>query len=273
MIKMQGVKLGLLADPAKPKLYKKEFFSLLDYDTTNSVFYLLGASERLVKRSDLQYMYKTIIQNTKVESELSFPIFSDRKSINSRIGLFPSSPFHLINGPGFIFAPYPANSKSQYLKMKAKLIPKIIKPIIRSRLIPVIYFPHGGKAANRTKADLSLSDEDFLKIVSKYHNQSGDSPWLYLEAGSGENPLPYPKIASFLRNRCSNTLTSSPIIATKTIYGGGISSLDSLRQILYPSTSVSIIPEVLIIGNISEYNLDMTIKLIEEIGNYNKKYF
>lgn len=262
--------LGILGDPAKLGKYNDSFYSLLDFDTTNSVFYLLGASERDVGKSEYRAMYLKLRSSLEKSNVQPLNLFTNAKDINSRIGLFPSSPNHIISGPGFILAPYPANSSSYYLKYKARFLIKILSPFVKAKINPIAYFPFGGKAANRTRANLSLSIEEITKLFQKYRANKWFK-WYYLEAGSGEEILDNSTIQSILRSQLKNfdhKKHAKHHIVPRSIYGGGIKDIRTLDSILLPREN-NFVPHCIIVGNISEDDISVTIKMIERLTEIN----
>ncbi len=263
------VYLGILGDPAKLSKYDDKFYSLLQYDTTGSIFYLLGASEKDVTKEDYQKMYDKLINALNIINPHPIDIFTNDKSVNSRIGLFPSSHRHLLKGPSFVFAPFPANSTSKLLKLKSKLIINLMKPFVKLKLVTIAYFPQGGKAAYRTKADLNLTEYQLIELFKKYKSKSWFQ-WYYLEAGSGEKFLDLKTIQSVLKTQIKedNKYQDIPLIVPKSIYGGGIIDIKVLNSILTVEKD-KLIPNCIIIGNISEENIDITIEMVKRINEFN----
>lgn len=263
--------LGILGDPAKFKLYAERFYSLLDLDELNSLFYLIGASETDVTSRDYKKMYNNIIQNIQDDKILS--LFSNTAGRNSKIGLFPSSPKHLITGPGFIFAPYPINSRSIYLKIKSRFISKILSPFVKSNIIPIAYFPHGGKAGVRTKANTEIDLTSMSTLIKKAVNDNWIK-YLYIEAGSGSKVLESKKIQSYFNIIAKEidtiSINSTTEILPNVIYGGGINSVDILSNLLYSDNIPHYLPQIFIIGNVSENDINITVELIRELNTFNK---
>jgi len=128
--------LGILGDPAKESLYDPDFYRILGYDKNQYSFYLLGASENDVGRRQYRSMYdKLISANMSDQSFQVIPRLTDPRisSARSRIGLFPSSISHLIRGPGFALASYPANSTKIRLKFKSNIFRLILSPFLPLR--------------------------------------------------------------------------------------------------------------------------------------------
>jgi len=145
----------------------------------------------------------------------------------------------------------------------------------------------GGKAARKTKADLSLSNNDLINLFYQIR-QDNKFDWYYLEAGSGQEFLDFPFIQSVMKAQFTGIyderidikswLTTiepgSRIMVPNAIYGGGIRTKDQLRQIIGPDPStIKFIPEVVIIGNLSEENIEMTYTLIDLLGEMNELPF
>lgn len=188
-----------------------------------------------------------------------------RNSFESAIGLFPSSTQHLIRGPKFIFAPIPINSTSSYLLFKAKFLTKLLSPFLRAEIYPLAYHPMGGKAAKRTKADTSLNPE----IIKQRFVKARMDPffkWFYLEAGSGQQKMDDKIIQELLEAQASNK-SEFPIIVPNAIYGGGIRSVEDIKSIL----NNKFIPQVIVVGNISEEDPEITYKILEYVQGYNQK--
>jgi len=277
--------LGILGDPAKIEKYSEEFYSILNSEHANHVFHLIGASEYDVTNRDYQEMYnrfKSVLINQSFHKFDLFGKFEDAKKFNGRIGLFPSHQNQLIDGPSFIFAPYPANSKSQYLKLKAKITISLFQRFSKFNLVKIAYFPLGGKAAERTKSTLI---NNFDNLAYDFHNRLRKKwfDWAYLEAGSGQSHVNPDILQSILSKYQLKGIESKNIereikngdvqrlILPKSIYGGGITSPSILREILEPKTSEPIIiPECVIIGNVSEDSISTTYKILEVFDELNK---
>ncbi len=263
---MLKIYLGILADPAKINLYSKEFYQIFEQEADN--FALLGASERFVPKRKYKKMYQKILSHLKKRSYPPYiPGLTPEKfkdSFESAIGLFPSSTSHLIRGPKFIFAPIPINSKSSYLLFKAKFLTRILSPFYRAEIIPLAYHPMGGKAAKRTKADTTLD----AKLIKKRFLNARNDPffkWFYLEAGSGQKRIDENIIQELLKAQAPFH-DQNPIIVQNTIYGGGIKSISDIKSILRNNY----LPQVIIVGNISEEDPSMTYKILEYIQLFNE---
>ncbi len=279
--------LGILGDPAKLEKYSNDFYNILKSKNSDKLFHLIGASERDVTRQNYQEMYNKFELALKDIKFPNFNLFSISRSpqdFRSRIGLFPSASNQLISGPDFVFAPYPANSNSRYLKIKAKITISIFDKFSKYSLIKVAYFPLGGKAADRTKSH--FSDLDLLRL--KFRNAFNNAwfNWIYLEAGSGEKLLDPEKVENILSYNKNKLLqdykdiinsTSSKlndiekIIIPNTIYGGGINSPSKIKSLLEPRGSDPIlVPECIIIGNVSENNISDTYDIIDVFEELNQ---
>ncbi len=273
------VKLGVLGDPAKIDLYDSQFYSLLNDQNSLDCFYLIGASEKIVEKQNILSMYQSIIKSTDSKLISSFNLFTKKNKLinplNTRIGLFPSSLSHIIKGPGFIFAPYPFNSNSKYLKTKAKFLIKLLTPILPQSVNYIAYSPLGGKAAERTHADLTL---DFNILSKKFYNArlNNNYSYYYLEAGSGQNMLSVKQIERILESQYKaihgykfddNLNSIEAQIVPNSIYGGGIRSVNDISIILNKKNKF--IPNIIVIGNISEINVEITYKIIEFVKKFN----
>jgi heptaprenylglyceryl phosphate synthase len=272
------VYIGILGDPAKIELYDERFYTLIQKDETQSLFYLLGASERDVKKSDYQLMYDKLDTYLHSENDFINPFNQSVRGQNSRVGLFPSSAAHLIDGPGFLLAPFPYNSRSDYLRFKSQFLRKILTPFVKMSVIPLAYFPLGGKAAERTKAKLYPEINELAKLFYKARIENKFS-WYYLEAGSGEQKLSSTDIEKILLaqyNALNGIAFGSPTtgseikIIPNSIYGGGITTVEMVEEILYPNTESKLIPNCMVIGNISENNIEMTSSIIKSVNKFNK---
>ncbi|MCE7735770.1 MAG: hypothetical protein GPJ54_12890 [Candidatus Heimdallarchaeota archaeon] len=276
--------LGILGDPAKIEKYSEEFYQILKSEYANNVFHLIGASEYNVTKQDYQDMYNRFELTLKNQSFDKFELFGKYEGatkFNGRIGLFPSHQNQLIKGPSFIFAPYPANSQSRFLKLKAKFMISLFQRFSKHNIIKIAYFPLGGKAAERTKSPLKIN---FELLTDNFHNAIRDKwfDWTYLEAGSGELHIDPDTLRSIFSNNRLKKINSNNvkhktkgsdvqrIILPNSIYGGGITSTSILRQILEPKGSEPIIiPESVIIGNVSEENISTTYQIIEVFEELN----
>ena len=273
------VHIGVLGDPAKLELYDDRFYSLAKWDDTQSLFYLLGASERDVKKSDYNLMFKKL--NLQIDSSTDYknPFDQSMKGQYSRVGLFPSSAAHLIDGPEFVLAPYPYNSRSAYLRFKSQLLRILLTPLTKKSIIPLAYFPLGGKAAERTNAKIFHEIDNLAKLFYKARKENKFS-WYYLEAGSGEKKLLLTDIEKILLAQykalngigfaSSDYVVGDNKVIPNTIYGGGITSVDMVEEILYPNTESKLIPNCLVIGNISENDIETTINIILSVNKFNK---
>ena len=264
--------LGLLGDTAKIELYDESFYSLHNQDKSNSTFYLIGASESDVTVNEYKEMYQNFIQLNRAET-LQFNVFSHSKGICSRIGLFPSSVRHLIHGPGFVFAPFPLNSANRYLKIKAKFLYHVVKIFSSRPIIPINYIPFGGLAARRTQTSSKLGRKSLTDLIT---SSSNSRDWLYIEAGSGQNHLDRALIQDLLNAKKihhKNDYISTSNLVPRSIYVGGINSLEVLDDILDTNTPNILLPNCIIVGNISETNISVTRKIVERVGLINKEYF
>ncbi len=265
--KIVKVHLAILADPAKIELYTEEFYQLFAYDQLNTSFALIGASERFVSAIKYKKMFNKIKENISKRTYTTYvPGLTPEKHKHkpeAAIGLFPSATNHLIRGPKFIFAPFPINSTSKYLKFKAKTLTKMLSPFLRAQIIPLAYYPMGGKAAKRTKADTST---DPIKIAQRFALARTDRffKWFYLEAGSGQQSLPIETIQEVLKVQQNNNETIIP----NTIYGGGIRNPQLTREIL----NQPLIPQVIVIGNISEEDVQMSYRILDQVQQFNQNY-
>lgn len=277
--------LGILGDPAKIEKYSEEFYQILKSEFAKNVFHLIGASEYTVTNQDYQDMYnlfKLTLHNQSFDNFNLFGKFENTNKFNARIGLFPSHQNQLIKGPSFIFAPYPANSKSRYLKLRARIVISLFQRFSEHNIVKIAYFPLGGKAAERTK---SIQNSDYQVLTGNFHNAMKNNwfDWTYLEAGSGELHIDSDILQSILsNNNLKKTYSVSlkhkikdkeiqRLVLPNSIYGGGIKSPSILRQILEPKGSESIIiPECVIIGNISEENISTTYEIIEVFDELNE---
>ncbi|MDH5400847.1 MAG: hypothetical protein OEZ01_10880 [Candidatus Heimdallarchaeota archaeon] len=276
--------LGILGDPAKIELYDESFYSALKYDDTQVSFNLLGASEKYVNRINYKLMFSKFSHElTGYNFKDNLPFLTNNSTHYSwRIGLFPSGINHLIRGPKFIFSPYPINSTSQYLKLKSKIITNCLKPFVRQKMIPIGYCPLGGKASQRTKAKTNYSNDSLAELFNqaRFNNYL---KLLYLEAGSGEQPVDKNIIQNIFLNQLAHPDKPTNIqklqqlypdadrfILSGFIYGGGITSINDLERIIGINDQFNIIPQYVIIGNISENNIDMTFKLIDKFQELNE---
>ncbi|MHA2502603.1 MAG: hypothetical protein ACXAE3_07030 [Candidatus Kariarchaeaceae archaeon] len=279
--------LGILGDPAKEDLYHDDFYSLLTHQKDEPVFYLLGASERDVTRKQYRKMYDKLISSNPSSHQFT-PIpgltSSSRYDIRSRIGLFPSGVSQLIKGPSFAFASYPANSQSRNLQIRAKLLSTLLTPILPFKVLNIAYYPLGGKAAGRTKARDNIT---LRQIKSEFRDLRirDNQDWYYLEAGSGQKSLPSTQIQEILLAQAAGYLSEkeenirkalaelpggSRVVVPRSIYGGGIVSVDNMRNILAADQNDSyLVPEIVIIGNISEDDISMTYRIAEEVNRIN----
>jgi heptaprenylglyceryl phosphate synthase len=263
------VHVGILGDPAKIELYNSEFYKFLTWDNTQSSFYLIGASEKVVPKKNIKEMYQLIDKsNQKI---LPVPNLTKKaKGVNSRIGLFPSSTKHLIKGPGFSFAPYPINSTTKKYKIQSRVLKFLLTPFLPFEVVTLAYHPMGGKAAERVRAD---TNKDINKINNRFLQAKKNNyiNWLYLEGGSGEQFLGQKMIQSVLatisKDYIINQDENNTIIVPNSIYGGGITSITQLNEIL----SNKLIPQCIILGNISEENVNVTYTLVETIQTFNDK--
>lgn len=279
--------LGILGDPAKLEKYPDDFYNILKSKKSDNLFHLIGASEKDVTRQNYQDMYYRFEMSLKNIEFANFNLFNfseNPKDFSSRIGLFPSAANQLISGPNFVFAPYPANSNSRYLKIKAKITISVFNKFSKHNLIKVAYFPLGGKAAERTKSHISDIELLRLKFRNAYTNSWFN--WIYLEAGSGEellDPDIIENILSFNKNEILqdynnqiNSLSSKlndieKIIIPNTIYGGGIDTPSKLKSLLEPRGSDPVlVPECIIIGNVSENNISDTYDIIDVFDELNQ---
>ncbi len=273
------VHIGILGDPAKLDLYDERFYSLSKRDDTQSLFYLLGASERDVKKSDYNLMFNKFIPHLDSNTDYKNPFDQSLKGKYSRVGLFPSSAAHLIKGPEFVLAPFPYNSRSTYLRFKSQFLRILLTPFTKKSIIPLAYFPLGGKAAERTGETIYHEIDDLAKLFYKARKESNFS-WYYLEAGSGEKKLLLTDIEKILLAQykalngisfvSQDYVVGDIKIVPNTIYGGGITSVEMVEEILYPDTDSKLIPNCLVIGNISENDIDTTINIILSVNKFNK---
>lgn len=107
-----------------------------------------------------------------------------------------------------------------------------------------------------------------------------------MEAGSGENTLSSSWISNILTSQASALLncktevvdkklndleSGTRVIVPGSIYGGGITTTTQLQNVLGPSQNgVKIVPELVIVGNISEQNVSTTYDLVDEINSINQ---
>ncbi|MCH8909054.1 MAG: hypothetical protein IH840_18390 [Candidatus Heimdallarchaeota archaeon] len=275
--------LGILSDPAKSNLYEQDFFSILKTYQQDFIFHLIGASERDVTKKQYQEMYSRFHNNLK---DLKFTsVFQGHrlknKHFSSRVGLFPASINHLIKGPQFIFGPYPINSQSRYLKFKSKVSINLVRPFISGKIFKIGYCPFGGKAFDRTRAFPDMTDNDIYKLFYKAQKNSWFD-FFYLEAGSGESNLRQNQIQSFLSglqdsagaktgdSRSNTSKLTGNLVIPRSIYGGGITNVEALCDILRCNQVEGLIPETIIIGNISEKDVRTTFQIIEKVSELNE---
>jgi heptaprenylglyceryl phosphate synthase len=272
--------LGILGDPAKLDLYENQFFSILEHDERQVAFHLIGASEDDVTRQQYKKMYHSLIDHIGNLQFNPLPRLngSQRRDASGRIGLFPSSASHLIRGPSFIFAPFPINSTSTYLKFKSKFLNFILSPVLSHKVLNLAYFPLGGKAASKTLAN-SEQTEDEIGLI--FHDIRLDHwfDYYYLEAGSGQEFLSDEFIQKILAQQASALLDKplsefkedfdhlNPLryIVPGSIYGGGIRTVAQIDKILAPTDSPTLIPEIIVIGNVSEENISETYNILERM--------
>ena len=272
--------IGILGDPAKLDLYGDEFYDILNYDESNSCFYLIGASENDVTKNQYKQMYD-LLQAQLLNSKYP-PIkhLSGSTDFRSRIGLFPSSSTHLIKGPSFSFAPFPVNSKSWYLKFKSRFLSKILRPVLPFAVRTLAYVPQGGKAAMKTKAE-PIQLETLPQIFENLRT-TDKFDWYYLEAGSGEEFIPsdiinkvlnaqFVSIGQKSRKTISEYENFDRIIIPNFVYGGGIRTKAQIKLLLDPSEeNPKLIPEIIIVGNLSEENISKTYELVDLVGELNE---
>lgn len=271
--------LGILGDPAKLERYNDEFYSILKTEENNHIFHLIGASEQDVTTSNYQEMYELFKKKLEKQEFDDFTLFGKNphgKKFNARIGLFPSHQNQLIKGPGFVFAPFPANSKSRYLKIRARITISLFKKFSNYNITKIAYFPLGGKAAIRSKSNVDVNLE---QLKTNFHKSLTNKwfDWSYLEAGSGQKVMNHETIQYIFSNtQNSNRMKSimnnhsgdiEQIILPRAIYGGGITSSSILQEILEPKNGEPIlVPQSIIIGNISEENISTTYQIIEKFN-------
>ena len=275
--------IGILGDPAKLSLYTDEFYEIIKWDTTETCFGLIGASEKDVKKQDFKKMFDKFQKKLGHETFRShIPFLTNRfsKNFSAKIGLFPSSISSLIRGPGFSFAPFPINSQSQYLKLKSRVLSFTLSPFLPFKVVPLAYHPLGGKAAEKTKADTKINVK---KIIKRFvtARKSSYFKWSYLEGGSGEKFL-NPEIVEQVLNAvyCFDKAAKKRvfefddyIVVPRIVYGGGITDPEKAETImtkLQNQKGKRIFPQCLIIGNLSEQNVKMTYKVIERVLELNE---
>ncbi len=266
---MMPIHLGILSDPAKYDLYSNEFYEIFAV-FQNTTFSLIGASEKYLKKQDIVNMYNRVEESMQKRKHFSpiNNITNSKPTPTSYIGLFPSSTNHLIKGPKFVFAPIPINSKSGYLKMKAKVATWVVSKTNKAKIIPVAYHPMGGKAADRTLAD---KNHDEVLISKRFEAAVSNNFFklYYLEAGSGQQKLNSKIISRYLTT--VNKRSKSGTVVDRAIYGGGIKSKKDIEEILYAKTSdKKLVPQIIIVGNISEINISETYKIAEVVADFNK---
>ena len=275
--------VGVLGDPAKIDLYSEEFYSLLLGDNSNIIFHLIGASESDVNHEDVNQMYIEFQNILAKESLKPLEILPKPKKIHnhfsSRIGLFPSQRNQVVDGPNFIFAPYPINSKSKYLKIKSKITISLYSKFSSHNVLPLAYSPIGGKAAERAKS----YQFDQKQLINQFKGARKNSwfEWFYLEAGSGEKKLKTSTIQEILRVQhevVNKKLTTqqkressnhSRIIVPQSIYGGGIRTKNDIDEILSINDETKYVPQCIILGNISETDVNKTYQLIDRVNELN----
>jgi len=279
--------IGVLGDPAKLDLYPEEFYQLLSWDESHSTINLIGASEDDVSKSHYKKMFNKFSQFKTTQHFAEIAGLTDPRltSFESRIGLFPSSASHLIKGPSFALAPVPVNTRSWYLKFKSNFLQLILKPFLPFLIRKLAYFPLGGKAASKTQADTELGSQEISEIFYQIRRED-KFDWYYLEAGSGQDILPVDLISKVLRSqaqaltaltetdlrqRLDGLSNGSRIIVPRSIYGGGITTVQQLHDILVPQKNeVKLVPQLVIIGNISEEDISRTYDLVDEISRINE---
>ena len=256
------VYLGILGDPAKIELYPEEFYKFLNYDETKSCYYLLGASERDVTKDAFALMYQSIKDETRGGFFPPIPSLTEGLSNNftSRVGLFPSSASHLINGPEFTFSPYPINSTSNWLRFKSRFLTHVLQPFVKIKIIPLGYHPMGGMAAQRTLADTTFDPQLISNRFIKAH-RSRYLRWLYLEGGSGEEFMGIDRIEQIL-----HPLSNKDGVLESFIYGGGINHPRMVEEIF----SMSSVPQSIVVGNISESNITLTYDILDKVVELNE---
>lgn len=264
------VHIGILGDPAKADLYSQDFFEILKWDDSQSTFALIGASESDVGKQEYQWMFRQFTNSLQGYNFPPIPHLTNsfRKDFSSHIGLFPSAVSHLIKGPGFAFDPIPINSSSSYLKFKAKILSRILSPFLPFSVRNLAYHPMGGKAAAKTRAMSTLSQE---AIVQNFVNARADSffDWFYLEAGSGSKMINLSLLYDVLVAQMG-FMPLDRFIVPRAIYGGGIDTVAKITGILFPKVDPPILPQLIIVGNISEQNVSTTYKIVEKAAEFNE---
>ena len=275
--------VGILGDPAKLSLYTEEFYEILNWDATETCFALIGASEKDVKKQDFKIMFSKFQEKLKQKVfQTSIPFLTNAltNQFSGRVGLFPSNISSLIDGPGFSFAPFPMNSTSKYLKFKSRILSLTLTPFLPFKVIPLAYYPLGGKAAEKTKADTSKNTKQIITRFVKVR-ASRYLKWSYLEGGSGEKFLEPEIIGKVLTSvYCTDKSLKRKlyecddyIVVPRMIYGGGITEQKKVEAIMTTKiqnkTEKRIFPQCIIIGNLSEQNVKMTYKIIERVIELN----
>ncbi len=320
------ITIGLLGDPAKKGLYSKLYYDLIGkYGSKEHeepfAYALLGASERDVTKLDYEKMY-TSFQKNNLEKKFSYlkqfrgeerlprilKTISRKKiqaknDVGARIGLFPSSAGHLINGPSFILAPIPINTLKPKYYYKAYFLSSILRNIkLKYQIINLAYHPLGGKAAERTQASSLLKKTTIEKMAYNFFQarKSGMFDWYYIEAGSGENSLSrkeleellwsqlaYIKGATFKEYRTGlfkkrmikkieeKSMNKITIQVPNVLYGGGIKSKEIFQMLMdtnwEESGTVRLVPSSIVVGNLSEEDVTETEKICQEMEKFNKE--
>lgn len=277
--------LGILGDPAKFHQYDPDFYRFLTTEGASSIFYLLGASEDDVNRTQVRKMYQRIVQPTGQFDPIPGLSSPTLQTARSRIGLFPSSLSQLIRGPSFAFGSVPVNSTSRYLKMKSNLLQFALSPFLPFITRKVAYFPLGGKAAAKTRAK-PIDHRQLPQLFFQLREQS-NYDWYYLEAGSGQEALSPDQINMCLAEQARAILNLSPadfdlkiselppktrIVVPRTIYGGGINDPSIIRALLaHTGESPKFVPRFVIVGNVSEEDITLTYRIFEELRQLNNE--
>ncbi|MHA1911188.1 MAG: hypothetical protein ACTSYA_05785 [Candidatus Kariarchaeaceae archaeon] len=320
------ITIGLLGDPAKKELYSKIYYDLIGtYGSKEHeapfAYALLGASERDVTKIDYEKMYSSFQKNNlkkkftyqkqfigeerlpRILKAINRKKIQAKKDVGARIGLFPSSARHIINGPSFILAPIPINTLKAKYYYKAYFLSSLLRNIkLEYQIINLAYHPLGGKAAERTQASSLLKKTSIEKMASNFYQarKSGMFDWYYIEAGSGEHSLSrteleellwsqlaYVKGATFKEYRSGMfkknmikkleevSLNKITIQVPNVLYGGGIKSKEIFQMLMdtqwEESGTVRLVPSSIVVGNLSEDDVTETEKICQEMEKFNKE--
>lgn len=320
------ITIGLLGDPAKKELYSKIFYDLIGtYGSEEHkepfAYALLGASERDVTKLDYEKMYSTFQKNNlgkkfscqkqfrgeerlpRILKAINRKKIQGKKDVGARIGLFPSSASHLVNGPSFILAPIPINTLKSKYYYKAYFLSSFLRIILLDyQIVNLAYHPLGGKAAERAKASSLHGRPTMEKMAFNFYKarKSGMFDWYYIEAGSGEHSLSrmeleellwsqlaYVKGSTFtdyrsgmFKKRMVKTieekgLNKITIQVPNVLYGGGIKTKEIFQELMdtkwEESGTIRLVPSSIVVGNLSEEDVTETEIICQEMENFNKE--